>query len=979
MPNSTRAEDESREEWLNTLSAVLRGDIMRSERRRQHLQSLENIEEPTKATWLELRAYLASQSPADHLAHIELLRVAMVEDCARLVADFKADIQVAEEGYSETSLESVKADIGKLLEKFDEVLFLFPSFRDLLDYSATFSSALVMANLDSLVAWLKLQEWTATSSTYLKNRAKARSLAEWVNSSDLTNQCTDPENIMSFLIETGNYKLEIAGVVSQRMPRVRRLVLDNWRVFDRMNLPIKTVGFKEFLSYPMQSMITLLKARNAFCLKYLECGWEVTKDMLDEDVDCTKRSCQILSDWRMYTEKTDGWDVDDIRSMMIPKFYSQLSQRMKLFMTLLTNYMDSNVEKPFYKDVEMVEACWDLIKHIPEDPSIERIIPWEDFCTMSTKLIRRLYIPREKIEKAETKHLVQFLRCLTLRYKSLIRCLRPIFQALNEALMSFENLSTHAAELTLSLVEIFDLLRGIIARAKQLFQAQVDLKVGAMDKDMMSLVAITQDIFTFACLFGAAVVRCFATFLKENEPEPGPKSDCMHGLKQVSSHICLLAVDWAEFCAITRNTLDSVSIEMATEWCKRSLDCLALIQSDVVGFDRVRALEPEVFKRLVRSVSACVQEIINRIPLLRMSSISSGQESLGAKHLKSTAGEIELSKASTAARQTAASARFKDLLETIETSRSEIEMSQRLVGKVVEGAGHEDRFSIFSGVVRGNFRWQCGKLLGIGSTGTVYMAINLDTGGLMAVKELQIKLLDDDALVNARRELGLHQEIHGPHVVEYYGVEIHRDRILIFLEYCPDSLANLLKAGPIDDEKTIASYTRQILLGLEFLHNKGIAHRDIKPRNILIGCDGTLKIADFGASKIYLQSPPPALPQLQAAGTLVGTPNYMSPEVIVGKPTATLGSADIWSLGCCVIEMVTGQKPWSSLEVQFDNEWAVMFQIGLKATHPPLPEESLMSKKGFDFLEKCFLPGSDRYTAAELLEHPWIAGARREE
>ncbi|RHZ61865.1 hypothetical protein Glove_345g46 [Diversispora epigaea] len=77
---------------------------------------------------------------------------------------------------------------------------------------------------------------------------------------------------------------------------------------------------------------------------------------------------------------------------------------------------------------------------------------------------------------------------------------------------------------------------------------------------------------------------------------------------------------------------------------------------------------------------------------------------------------------------------------------------------------------------------------------------------------------------------------------------------------------------------------------------------------------------------------------------------------------------DIWSLGCCVLEMATGRRPWSNL----DNEWAVMYHV--VTGHPPLPDPSQLTELGIDFLKQCFIRSpQSRPTAKELLLHAWIA------
>ena len=103
------------------------------------------------------------------------------------------------------------------------------------------------------------------------------------------------------------------------------------------------------------------------------------------------------------------------------------------------------------------------------------------------------------------------------------------------------------------------------------------------------------------------------------------------------------------------------------------------------------------------------------------------------------------------------------------------------------------------------------------------------------------------------------------------------------------------------------------------------------------------------------------------ANSLAGTPMYMAPEVITGGETGRKGSMDIWSLACCIVQMATGRRPWSTLE----NEWSVMYHV--VTGHPPLPDSTQLSPLGIEFLQLCFTRNpAKRPTAQELLNHPWI-------
>jgi mitogen-activated protein kinase kinase kinase len=99
---------------------------------------------------------------------------------------------------------------------------------------------------------------------------------------------------------------------------------------------------------------------------------------------------------------------------------------------------------------------------------------------------------------------------------------------------------------------------------------------------------------------------------------------------------------------------------------------------------------------------------------------------------------------------------------------------------------------------------------------------------------------------------------------------------------------------------------------------------------------------------------------------------YMSPEVIKGENPGRAGAVDIWSLGCVILEMATGRRPWANL----DNEWAIMYSIA-QGNPPLMPSPDQLSEKGIDFLKRCFIRDpKQRASAVELLGHEWIMSIR---
>jgi hypothetical protein len=163
-----------------------------------------------------------------------------------------------------------------------------------------------------------------------------------------------------------------------------------------------------------------------------------------------------------------------------------------------------------------------------------------------------------------------------------------------------------------------------------------------------------------------------------------------------------------------------------------------------------------------------------------------------------------------------------------------------------------------------NIRWKKGEILGQGAFGVVYLGLNSDTGELMAVKQMATDDVSKRELSSLENEIHLLRNLRHPNIVRYIGTELNPESMSIFLEYVPGgSLKALIdKFGQLE-ESVAKSYTRQLLIGLEYLHRHGIAHRDIKGANCLVGNDGVIKLADFGNSKHW--RPPGATASLRPA------------------------------------------------------------------------------------------------------------------
>ncbi|XP_035539570.1 mitogen-activated protein kinase kinase kinase 5-like isoform X2 [Juglans regia] len=284
--------------------------------------------------------------------------------------------------------------------------------------------------------------------------------------------------------------------------------------------------------------------------------------------------------------------------------------------------------------------------------------------------------------------------------------------------------------------------------------------------------------------------------------------------------------------------------------------------------------------------------------------------------------------------------------------------------------------------------WKKGKLIGRGTFGSVYVATNRLTGALCAMKE--VELLPDDPKaaecikqlqqaipdvifpenglacifcflfgnlwpsmsscteLTSQWEIKVLSQLKHLNIVQYYGSEIVEDRFYIYLEYVhPGSINKYVRehCGAMT-ESVVRNFTRHILNGLAYLHSTKTIHRDIKGANLLVDSFGVVKLADFGMAKHLMQG------------------------VMQRDSSSDLALAvDIWSLGCTIIEMLTGKPPWSEFEGA-----AAMFKI-LRDT-PSIPET--LSSEGKDFLRCCFQRNpAQRPSAAMLLEHRFMKNSQQ--
>lgn len=249
--------------------------------------------------------------------------------------------------------------------------------------------------------------------------------------------------------------------------------------------------------------------------------------------------------------------------------------------------------------------------------------------------------------------------------------------------------------------------------------------------------------------------------------------------------------------------------------------------------------------------------------------------------------------------------------------------------------------------------------IGEGSTGTVCIATDKSTGRQVAVKKMDLRKQQRRELLF--NEVVIMRDYHHPNIVETYSSFLVNDELWVVMEYLEGGALTDIVTHSRMDEEQIATVCKQCLKALSYLHSQGVIHRDIKSDSILLASDGRVKLSDFGFCAQVSQ-------ELPKRKSLVGTPYWMSPEVISRLPYGP--EVDIWSLGIMVIEMIDGEPP-------FFNEPPLQAMRRIRDMPPPkLKNSHKVSSRLQNFLDRMLVRDPvQRATAAELLAHPFLRQA----
>uniref|UniRef100_A0A3Q3IKM8 Protein kinase C n=1 Tax=Monopterus albus TaxID=43700 RepID=A0A3Q3IKM8_MONAL len=251
------------------------------------------------------------------------------------------------------------------------------------------------------------------------------------------------------------------------------------------------------------------------------------------------------------------------------------------------------------------------------------------------------------------------------------------------------------------------------------------------------------------------------------------------------------------------------------------------------------------------------------------------------------------------------------------------------------------------------------KVLGKGSFGKVLLAELKGKGQYFAVKVLKkdVVLMDDDVdcTMVEKRVLSLAWE--NPYLTQLYSTFQSKEHLFFVMEYLNggDLMFHIQDKGRFDLNRAVF-YAAEIIVGLQFLHSRGIIYRDLKLDNVMLNKDGHIKIADFGMCKenVFGEA---------RATTFCGTPDYIAPEILLGQKYTF--SVDWWSFGVLVYEMLIGQSPF-----QGDDEDELFESIKSDTPHYP----RWITKEAKNLLEKLFERDPTRRlgVVGDIRAHPFF-------
>ena len=287
-------------------------------------------------------------------------------------------------------------------------------------------------------------------------------------------------------------------------------------------------------------------------------------------------------------------------------------------------------------------------------------------------------------------------------------------------------------------------------------------------------------------------------------------------------------------------------------------------------------------------------------------------------------------------------------------------------------------------------RYQKLEKIGEGTYGVVYKARDRTTGDIVALKKIRLEAEDEGVPSTAIREISLLKALRHPNVVALKDIEHDESKLNLIFEYLDHDLKKYMNAyGAPLPQPTVKSYLYQIISALAYCHTHRVLHRDLKPQNLLIDMQGSVRLADFGLARAF------GLP-IKTYTHEVVTLWYRAPEILLGARQYSV-PVDMWSVGCIFAEMAQ-KRPLFLGDSEIDQLFKIFRVLGtpndqvfpgvtslpdFKSTFPKWKPTGLarlvpnIDEVGLDLLSKmvCYDP-AQRISAKAALNHPYFADLR---
>eukprot|EP00919_Chromeraceae_sp_WS-2016_P005867 GHVR01013803.1.p1 GENE.GHVR01013803.1~~GHVR01013803.1.p1 ORF type:complete len:303 (-),score=65.39 GHVR01013803.1:65-928(-) len=254
------------------------------------------------------------------------------------------------------------------------------------------------------------------------------------------------------------------------------------------------------------------------------------------------------------------------------------------------------------------------------------------------------------------------------------------------------------------------------------------------------------------------------------------------------------------------------------------------------------------------------------------------------------------------------------------------------------------------------------SVLGKGSFGKAYLVEKSDSNELCVVKQMETSAMSKKEKDDCIKEAQVLRCMNHPNIVQFHEVFMSkRGRLCIVMDFVDGGdlygFISNRQGVPVPQEQVLTMFT-QMALALNHVHNQKVLHRDLKTKNIFLTTQGDIKLGDFGIAKVFEST-------MDMAQTMVGTPYYISPEIVAERPYSY--KSDVWSLGVILYELCTLTHPF---EAESLHELAVKI---IKHDYAPL-DQQLYGKAVSDLVSRLLTKDEKkRPTLTDILDHPVLA------